>query len=124
MNISGVGFYSGNYNYINNINTKQAEQPVTQQTQQSQAAAVPAQSEPQRQVIRQNQSTGVNDFARQYEIGRVYQKMQGADMSSLDTPRNVSGAQRAQIMQQYQTFMGDNRANTSAAKRSTQNFDV
>jgi hypothetical protein len=119
MNISGIGFYSGNYNYINSVNTKQVTEPA-----ESQTTAVPAQSSAQSQTVSRNQSTGVNDFARQYEMGRVYQKIKGADMSSLDAPKSVSGAQRSQIMQQYQTFMGDNRANTSAAKRSTQNFDL
>lgn len=132
MNISGIGTYSGNYNFIKlNRSANQQASGVTPAGQSQQArgedSAIRRQEQ---QKIRANQNFNSADYAKQFAPGKTYE-MKGADseLASLDESKGVTGSQKSQIMQQYQLFMGETQAqgvnqaamNTQAV-RGVENF--
>ena len=130
MNISGIGSYSSSYNSIRINRLFQNQQTQEVQSQQS-GQPERSQIDPQeQQAIRQRQTFGAEDYAKQYESGKTYE-LKGADseIASLDVAGIATDSQKSQIMQQYQMFMGETQAqgvnqfamNTDAV-RKVENF--
>lgn len=130
MNISGIGSYSSSYNSIRINRLFQNQQTQEVQPQQGGQPERPQIDPQEQQAVRQKQTFGAEDYAKQYEAGKTYE-MKGADseIASLDVAGTATGSQRSQIMQQYQMFMGETQAqgaNQSAmntnAVRAVENF--
>ena len=135
MNISGIGLYSGNYNFIHTdrlsgskIQASNAEQRVVSGEQEQQTRS--QEYELRQQQIRAGQIFNSADYAKQYAPGKTYE-MKGADseLASLDESGSGSGSRQSQIMQQYQLFMGETQAQganqaamNARAVRGVENF--
>ena len=113
MNISGIGSYSGNYNSIkiNSLINQQASKADSGAQTQAVRSEDSALRQQEQQRIRANQNFNSADYAKQFTPGKTYE-MKGADsdLASLDASRSTTDSQKSQIMQQYQLFMGETRA--------------
>lgn len=129
MNISGIGSYFSSYNYnsikvnTNAVNPDKSQEVGSVQVK-SQAPEVKA------QVNRPEQNFNSEDFASQYKAGDKADLVgKDADVTSLDMEKKATGAQKSQLMQQYQLFMGETQAQgknseamNASAVRATENF--
>lgn len=118
MNISGINSYYGFYDY-NSIKTSEAENiaatPVeTQVTGQEQLP-----QETKAEEIR-NQSFTAADFAKEYRPDAEY-GLQGADSDiyKLDVTQAISDMRKDKVLQQYQFFVGESRAQESVRTVAT-----
>ena len=74
---------------------------------------------------RANQTFGAYDYANQYRPDDVFE-MKGADsdLKSLDVQKAISDMQKDQLLQQYQTFVGESDAYQKVSLRGAENFTI
>ena len=124
MNISGIGAYSGSYNY-NSIQIGQGASRVSSLRNQPQVAenTTPKTgvSEAEIKAARAGQTFNSEKLASQYKAGAGAAKIgTDADVAKLDEAGKASNTGKSQLMQQYQMFMGEK--NPVATARATENF--
>lgn len=111
MNISGIRTYAGFYDY-NTIKTEKAECEPAEEILESPAIkeAVPQEEERTESTAKEPDS-GAVDFAAQYQPDAFYElKGDDSDIANLDVEKALSDLKKDQILQQYQYFVGENRA--------------
>lgn len=110
MNISGIRTHAGFYDY-NEIKNGQVK------SQQIEQAESDAEQLPQSVEVAQTESKGAEqtfdsyDYAKQYEPEQTYElKGADSDLALLDVDQVLSDVKKDQILQQYQFFVGESKA--------------
>lgn len=126
MNISGIGAYTGNYNYNSiQVGVGSRVQQLSEQkisTPEEVAVKSGAPSEETIAKARAKQTFGAEKHANLYQATGAGNIGADADISKLDEAGKASNAGKSQLMKQYQMFMGENQVQTAKAARGVENF--
>lgn len=127
MNISGIGAYTGNYNYNSiQIGAGNRVQQLREQnvvTPDETAAKSGALSDEAIAKARAGQTFGAEKHASMYQAKAGADRVGvDADITKLDEAGKASEAGKSQLMKQYQMFMGENQVQTAKAARGVENF--
>lgn len=114
MNISGIQSYSGLYDY-NSIEKnepllpKVQSQPVENTKAEQTVPEQPGQNDSEAAAAKQTYTSA--DYASLYQADVAYDlKGADSDIYNLDMTKAISDLQKDQVLQQYQFFVGESRA--------------
>lgn len=126
MYLSGIRPGAGFYDYdIKNSDMALKKQPAEAAASQVEAGQEDNVSELASQEIQETGADhGAEEFAGRYQPDTLYQRREAmSDIASLDVEQAISDMKRDQILQQYQFFVGESRAEELlAAEREQENF--
>lgn len=127
MNISGIRisarFYD--YNSIEERQTKQAVQPLPEEEKGAVQAAQPMEEQEEQTPaasVRTKSDSGAVDYAKRYRPDMAYE-IKGVDsnIAALDVELALSDLRKDQILEQYQSFVGEQDIGISS-DRESENF--
>lgn len=123
MNISGINSYLGFYDY-NSIKTSEAEKLTAIPVEASAKKIEQMPQETKAEEIR-NQSFTAADYAKEYRPDAEYE-LRGvdSDISKLDVTQAISDMHKDKVLQQYQFFVGESRAQGGVRTVSAANMQA
>lgn len=115
MNISGIRTYASFYDYNEIKNGEVRSQQIQQQNPEEEVQeAQNVTSVPDTREL--DQSFGAFDYAKQYQPDKTYElKGTNSDLDLLDVNQVLSDVQKDQVLQQYQFFVGESKAQTNGS---------
>lgn len=118
----GAGFYDYNIKNSDVALEKQPAETAVSPVEEEQADNVPELAS--QEILEIREDHGAEEFAGRYQPEVLYQRREAAsDIASLDVEQAISDMKRDQILQQYQFFVGESRAEELlAAEREPENF--
>ncbi|SEI53313.1 hypothetical protein SAMN02910453_0710 [Lachnospiraceae bacterium A10] len=131
MNISGIRPYAGP-SFYNNIQTSNVTDLttdlVTQEAEEKQNISADI-AESSFSEAKNRQSFGAYAYATQYDPEASYDlKGEESDLKTLDVEKAISDMQKDQVIHQYQFFVGEasafSTASTASAAREVENFSL